>query len=117
MLHVKMDKVALMTMHASKGMEFPVVFICGCEDGIIPYRKPGEEDRNMAEERRLFYVAMTRAREKLCCTWTLRREMYGKMCHNRISPFVEDMDPSIVNHRLFQKPEKKKTRQNQMALF
>jgi uncharacterized protein (TIGR00375 family) len=117
MLHVKMEKVALMTMHASKGMEFSVVFIAGCEDGLIPYRRPGSETLDMAEERRLFYVAMTRAKEKLYCTWTSKRKLYGKLSSNRLSPFIDQIDPSFLKHGAFQKSEKKKMRQNQIALF
>jgi len=59
------EKVSLMTMHTAKGLEFPVVFIAGCEDGFIPMKKYGDEEPDIDEERRLFYVAMTRAREKL----------------------------------------------------
>ncbi|MDR1948415.1 MAG: UvrD-helicase domain-containing protein [Spirochaetaceae bacterium] len=67
-------KVNLMTIHASKGLEFPVVFIAGAEDGIIPHARSLEEgDGNIEEERRLFYVAITRARDKLFITSCLRR--------------------------------------------
>ena len=57
-----------MTMHASKGLEFPIVFIAGCEESLIPHRSPDREDNDIQEERRLFYVAMTRAMERLYLT-------------------------------------------------
>jgi uncharacterized protein (TIGR00375 family) len=117
MVNMKSEKVTLMTMHASKGTEFSVVFISGCEDGLIPYQKPGADNMDTEEERRLFYVAMTRAKEKLYCTWSLKRKLYGKMRLNRISPFLDQIDTSIVNQCVFRKPEKKNIKQNQIALF
>ena len=65
------DRIALLTMHASKGLEFPVVFMIGCEDGLLPMRLPGTDE---AEERRLFFVGMTRARSSLYLSGTRRRE-------------------------------------------
>jgi superfamily I DNA/RNA helicase len=65
------DRIALLTMHASKGLEFPVVFIVGCEDGLLPMRLP---DTDEAEERRLFFVGMTRARSCLYLSGSRRRE-------------------------------------------
>ena len=59
------DRISLLTMHAAKGLEFPVVFIVGLEDGILPLRWGGHDDSAAAEERRLFYVGMTRARDRL----------------------------------------------------
>jgi DNA helicase II / ATP-dependent DNA helicase PcrA len=59
------EKVSVMTLHAAKGLEFPVVFVAGCEDNIIPYRRPGKKDVDVEEERRLFYVGMTRAGRQL----------------------------------------------------
>ena len=59
------EHISLMTIHAAKGLEFPIVFIAGCEDGIIPHKNTIGSDREIEEERRLFYVAMTRAKEHL----------------------------------------------------
>ena len=86
-----MDCVTLMTMHAAKGLEFPTVFIVGCEEGIFPgLRCIGEPDE-MEEERRLCYVALTRAREHLILTCARQRLLYGRTTANRVSRFVEEI--------------------------
>ncbi|MDY6822187.1 MAG: UvrD-helicase domain-containing protein [Thermodesulfobacteriota bacterium] len=89
------DRVMLMTMHAAKGLEFPVVFIAGCEDGYVPYVRAGGAEPDMDEERRLFYVAMTRAREHLFLTAADRRMIYGKRRQRQVSPFVEDIQETL----------------------
>ena len=82
------DAVVLMTVHAAKGLEFPVVFLAGMEDGIFPsVQNIGEADE-MSEERRLAYVAITRAKEKLFITAAKNRMMYGKTAYNPLSTFV-----------------------------
>jgi DNA helicase-2/ATP-dependent DNA helicase PcrA len=66
------DGVRILSMHSSKGLEFPNVFICCCEDGVIPHRRSIDENpENMDEERRLFYVAMTRAEDRLVLTFSI----------------------------------------------
>ena len=114
------EKIALLTLHAAKGLEFPVVFIAGCEEGLIPYQReeresgPGEEDQE--EERRLFYVAMTRAKEQLFCTWARRRSLHGKTCDRTPSRFLEAIDPNLKHkHAANRKAPVKK--QEQMSLF
>jgi superfamily I DNA/RNA helicase len=67
------EKVSLMTMHAAKGLEFPVVFITGCEENLIPFKRRNSEQANIEEERRLFYVAMTRAKDRLYLTRAKKR--------------------------------------------
>ena len=68
-LDQRADRVSLMTLHAAKGLEFPVVFVVGCEDGLLPYRPASENQvADLEEERRLFYVGMTRAQQKLNLT-------------------------------------------------
>jgi DNA helicase-2/ATP-dependent DNA helicase PcrA len=89
------EKIALMTMHAAKGLEFATVFIAGCEDGLIPYRIPGKAITDLDEERRLFYVAMTRAKERLFLSWAAKRTLYGQTGNRRVSPFV-----ASIEHRL-----------------
>ena len=85
------DCVTLMTMHAAKGLEFPTVFIIGCEEGIFPgLRCIGEPDE-MEEERRLCYVALTRAREHLILTCARQRLLFGRTTANRVSRFVEEI--------------------------
>ena len=92
------DRVALLTLHAAKGLEFPVVFMVGCEEGLLPYRRPGRAT-DLEEERRLFYVGMTRARERLILTHAGRRVLYGQRMANPISPFVEDIEQAIKEVR------------------
>lgn len=90
-------KVNLMTIHASKGLEFPVVFIVGCEDGIIPHARSMEEgEGNIEEERRLFYVAITRARDKLFISSCLRRRKMGGIVDCTPSPFIDEIPADLV---------------------
>jgi len=72
------EKVTLMTMHAAKGLEFPVVFISGCEEGYLPFKREKGANVNTEEERRLLYVAMTRARQALFLSYAKKRTVFGK---------------------------------------
>ena len=81
----------MMTMHAAKGLEFPVVFVVGAEEGIFPGVRAIGEAEEMEEERRLCYVAMTRAREKLYLTCANQRMLFGRTSANRPSRFVEEI--------------------------
>ena len=83
------DAVVLMTMHAAKGLEFPVVFLSGMEEGIFPSQQNFGEPSELSEERRLAYVAITRAKEKLYITHSAERMMYGKTTINRLSRFAK----------------------------
>ena len=87
------DAVVLMTVHAAKGLEFPVVFLAGMEDGIFPSQQNIGEAEEMSEERRLAYVAITRAKEMLYVTHARNRMMYGKTAYNQLSRFVKDELP------------------------
>jgi DNA helicase-2/ATP-dependent DNA helicase PcrA len=92
-------KVNLMTIHASKGLEFPVVFIAGAEDGIIPHERSLEEAAgSVEEERRLFYVAITRAREKLFITSCLRRRRNQNLVECCPSPFLAEIPPELIEN-------------------
>jgi DNA helicase II / ATP-dependent DNA helicase PcrA len=92
-------KVNLMTIHASKGLEFPVVFIVGAEDGLIPHARCVEETGgDVEEERRLFYVAITRARDKLFITSCRRRRKMGGVVECTPSPFLEEIPASLVEY-------------------
>ena len=94
-----MDCVTLMTMHAAKGLEFPTVFIVGCEEGIFPgLRCIGEPDE-MEEERRLCYVALTRARKHLILTCARQRMLFGRTTANRVSRFVEEIPEEDIQKR------------------
>ncbi len=89
--------VTLMTVHASKGLEFPVVFVTGLEDGIFPSTRNGDDDDELAEERRLAYVALTRARERLFLTYAKLRRIYGgEVRVQRESRFLRDIPASIM---------------------
>ncbi|MAD64299.1 DNA helicase Rep [Haliea sp.] len=86
------DSVQLMTLHASKGLEFPHVFIIGMEENLLPHRVSIEED-NIAEERRLAYVGITRARETLTMTMALKRRQYGEQLRCEPSRFLDELPP------------------------
>ncbi len=85
------DCVVMMTMHSAKGLEFPVVFVVGTEEGIFPGTRAIGEVEEMEEERRLCYVAMTRAKEKLFLTCANQRMLFGRTSANRPSRFVEEI--------------------------
>ena len=88
--------VTLMTMHAAKGLEFPVVFTVGMEEGVFPgYRAIGEEDE-LEEERRLCYVALTRAKERLYLTCAAQRMLFGRTSANLPSRFVKEIPNELL---------------------
>ena len=90
------DAVVLMTIHAAKGLEFPVVFLSGVEDGIFPSLSNIESEEEMSEERRLAYVAVTRAKEKLYITHAKNRMIYGKTNFNPLSRFIKNEVPESL---------------------
>ena len=92
------DAVVLMTIHSAKGLEFPVVFLAGMEDGIFPSQQNLEDAEEMSEERRLAYVAITRAKEKLFITYSKTRLMYGKTSYGILSRFVREELPEHLIH-------------------
>jgi DNA helicase II / ATP-dependent DNA helicase PcrA len=93
-------KVNLMTIHSAKGLEFPVVFIAACEDGIIPHARALEESPdNIEEERRLFYVAITRARNKLYITACHTRKHMRETVECQPSPFIEEIPVNLLEYR------------------
>jgi DNA helicase II / ATP-dependent DNA helicase PcrA len=115
--HPRSEKAALMTLHAAKGLEFPVVFIAGCEDGLIPFKRPPERGgTDVDEERRLFYVAMTRAKERLYLTWARRRRIFGKAAERQISPFVTHIEQRLLKD---ESPcgKRQKRKPDQLQLF
>ena len=89
----KADAVVLMTIHAAKGLEFPTVFLSGMEDGIFPSQRNIGEEAEMSEERRLAYVAITRAKEKLYVTYAKNRQMYGRTTYGMLSVFIREEVP------------------------
>ncbi len=88
--------VTLMTVHASKGLEFDTVFVTGLEEGLFPHQGMGDEKRDEEEERRLFYVAVTRARERLILTLARVRRIYGTDFFAAPSPFIHDIDEDLL---------------------
>ncbi len=93
------DAVVLMTVHSAKGLEFPIVFLAGMEDGIFPSEQSRDDPEELSEERRLAYVAITRAKEKLYITHTKTRMNYGKTCYNLLSRFVREELPEHLLER------------------
>lgn len=90
-------QVKLMTLHNAKGLEFPVVFMPGLEDGIFPHSRSLYDDSELQEERRLCYVGITRAREKLYMTYTNYRKLYGKTSYNPKSRFLDEIPPHFIS--------------------
>ncbi len=90
------DAVTMMTVHSSKGLEFPHVFIVGMEEGIFPSSRSMETLADTEEERRLAYVAITRARESLCLTHARRRMIFGQTSCNPLSRFVEEIPSELT---------------------
>ena len=90
------DVVTLMTMHSAKGLEFEVVFLVGMEDGIFPHQNSFCEEGGLEEERRLCYVGITRAKERLYITNAKRRMLYGKDVMNSPSRFIKEIDPELL---------------------
>ena len=85
------NSVTLMTMHAAKGLEFPVVFIVGMEEGLFPGSRAYDNEAELEEERRLAYVAMTRARKRLFLTYALSRYSYGSRSYSMPSRFLTEL--------------------------
>lgn len=90
------SQVTLMTLHAAKGLEFPVVFLIGLEEGVFPLSRALMEESELEEERRLAYVGITRAEEALYLTNAFSRTLYGRTQYNRPSRFVEEIDQELL---------------------
>jgi DNA helicase-2/ATP-dependent DNA helicase PcrA len=93
------DAVVLMTLHNAKGLEFPSVFIAGLEDGLFPLSRAFEEPEQLEEERRLFYVGLTRAEDKLYLTHARRRRRAGEYMYGGLSSFVEAIPADLLEKR------------------
>lgn len=93
------DAVVLMTVHAAKGLEFPIVFLAGMEDGIFPSQQDRENESEMSEERRLAYVAITRAKEMLYVSYAKQRMMYGRTLYGMLSCFIREELPAELTVR------------------
>ncbi|GLU47381.1 UvrD-helicase domain-containing protein [Nocardiopsis ansamitocini] len=95
-LDPRADRVALLTLHAAKGLEYPVVFLVGCEDGMLPFRFPGAERDDEAEERRLFFVGLTRAQQRLYLSRARERTRYKTVREAAASPFLAAIGPELT---------------------
>ncbi len=94
------NAVTLMTLHAAKGLEFPVVFMTGMEETIFPHSRALYDQSEMEEERRLCYVGMTRAREELYMSYASGRMLYGGIQHNPPSRFLSEIDGQVQTNSL-----------------
>jgi DNA helicase-2/ATP-dependent DNA helicase PcrA len=90
------DAVTLVTLHQAKGLEFPVVFIVGMEDGILPHFKSFADPEQMEEERRLCYVGITRAKQRIYLVCAFRRSLMGSSTANRPSRFLQDIPQRLI---------------------
>jgi DNA helicase-2/ATP-dependent DNA helicase PcrA len=86
-----------MTAHNAKGLEFPVVMIAGCEEGVLPHVSALGDQAELEEERRLFYVGVTRARQELYLSSCLRRRVFGTLQHAEPSRFLDEIPPELLH--------------------
>ena len=93
------NQITLMTLHAAKGLEFPVVFLVGMEENIFPLSRAAADDEQLEEERRLAYVGITRAKEKLFLTNAYSRLLYGRTTSNPASRFIDEIDAQLINEK------------------
>ncbi len=100
--------VTLMSLHAAKGLEFPIVFLAGCEEGLLPHEKCLKEQYWLEEERRLFYVGMTRAQQELILTWSQSRNFGDENSSRTISRFVKEIPEDCIEFKAARTPRKKK---------
>ncbi len=103
----KSNAITLMTLHCAKGLEFPVVFITGLEEGLFPVPRSLDEPEALEEERRLFYVGLTRAKDKIYLSWAERRRLFSDMSFRIPSRFLDEIDPAVMRKT---KPARKQVR-------
>ena len=90
------DCVQMMTLHTAKGLEFPLVFLCGMEDGLFPHQRSLNDLESLEEERRLCYVGMTRAMRQLYFTYAEQRRLHGVDSYNAPSRFIQEVPPALI---------------------
>jgi DNA helicase-2/ATP-dependent DNA helicase PcrA len=110
------DRVSLLTLHAAKGLEFPVVFIVGLEDGLLPLYWSEPDEAALTEERRLFYVGMTRAKDRLILSRAEQRHWRGRLQRLEPSPFLRDIEAELTRHQRME-PVRRKVPDRQLKLF
>jgi DNA helicase-2/ATP-dependent DNA helicase PcrA len=112
------DAISLMTIHAAKGLEFPVVFVCGLEQDLLPLTHTNQGKEALQEERRLFYVAMTRARHLLVLSTANQRFLYGERRTCKVSPFIKEIPSHCLEEISVPARKKKKPpKEKQLTLF
>ena len=94
----RVDAVTLMTLHAAKGLEFPIVFLIGMEEGLFPHSRSLMELEEMEEERRLAYVGITRAKEKLYMSYAKQRTVWGSTGYQVRSRFIDEIEPILFQY-------------------
>ncbi|NOX80442.1 MAG: hypothetical protein GXP57_05045, partial [Deltaproteobacteria bacterium] len=114
----------LMTLHASKGLEFPVVFLAGLEEGLLPFAPrqsltAAEEQHHLEEERRLFYVGLTRAERTVFLSHAASRRINGKTCSRRPSRFLQEIPAALLSRPETGQANKRqaRTKIQQLSLF
>ncbi len=100
----KSDVVTLMTLHSAKGLEFPIVFMVGMEQGLMPHKRSFSSEAELEEERRLCYVGITRAKEQVYMTYARERRQYGYTEHSIPSCFIEEIPHELLNREEVYKP-------------
>jgi superfamily I DNA/RNA helicase len=112
------DRVSLLTIHAAKGLEFPAVFIVGLEDGLLPlyWNENALDVAAMAEERRLFYVGMTRAKDRLILSRTMERYWRGRARTLGPSPFLSDIEDALLRNE-HHRDTRRESIDKQLVLF
>lgn len=111
------DRVTLLTLHASKGLEFPVVFLVGCEDGLLPLKLGDRTDpAAVAEERRLFFVGLTRAQDRLFLSHAAKRMRRGTPREMQATPFLSAIDPRLYD-RIGDDPARRRPKARQLRLL
>ncbi len=112
------DRISLLTLHAAKGLEFPVVFIMGCEAGILPLTWGETDTESLHEERRLFYVGITRAQRRLYVCHAQKRLWRGRVQEMTPSPYLNDMEEQLLERRKAEKPgSRSRKHDSQLELF
>jgi DNA helicase-2/ATP-dependent DNA helicase PcrA len=111
-LDERVDAPTLLTLHSAKGLEFPVVFVVGMEEGLFPHSRSMDDPEQMEEERRLCYVGVTRAKERLYFLYTFRRTLYGESSVREPSRFLQDFPDHLVKG----KDKKPAARQESLGL-
>ena len=111
------DRISLLTLHAAKGLEFPVVYITGCEKGLLPLTWGRPDPATVDEERRLFYVGVTRAMTKLYLCRAKKRLWRGRVRELPPSPYLADVEERLLERRRARSPAKQRQRDDQLKLF